>query len=125
MYSPYLLSSIAHVNFPTTDAGRSFIAETKFINRQVLLGTTKLNLWTTWAKSKEQRLRRRKLVSIAEALQQALVDGAQGKDLPQYQTVCWRSMTTLRRETHTHLGVRRDGEAARRVVEQQVLDDTA
>lgn len=114
--APYLLSSIAHVIFPTLEAGRRFRDETKLINRQVQLGATKLNLWTTWAKSKEQRLRNWRTVSIAEVLQRAMSGGAQGKDLPLYQTVCWSSTTTISGAKRTcTLG--RDGtEVARRVV---------
>lgn len=69
--------------------------ETQHAKKQVMLGAKNRALGGTWAKSKGQRARNRRMLRAAEAVQHDLKENDPDKAKPACQTICWRSMTVV------------------------------
>lgn len=97
LFSPWLLSSVAHIRYERGNErlGRNLIELARRFDGQVRMGTTPLTLWMSVLRSKAERDRNRRLLRMAEETQGHLhVDAPDALQAP-WKLVCWRSATVV------------------------------
>lgn len=102
VFSPWLLSSQAHVTCPSEATARTLLNELKgLLTRDIMLPTrdgtttTPHRIWAGVLTSREDRLRNQRMNALGRCIQDHLRATCPCRTREVYQNICWKSATAV------------------------------